>query len=123
MIIDKLTDQERSVLQRIQDSVPQELYDNLIIKQDAFPELKIMYENGMKDPDITDEQRRKLEFLKSSGYVDMQEDRVNEKVAKQIDDYITKEMKSAMKVGLLPKKNIKRFKKQLNGQKENNKRA
>jgi len=89
-------------LQRIQASVPEALRKSVVSEQDANPTVNFVVEKALEDPDFPQHKKDELLRLKEIGYFDQKEYKENEKVKKQIDAYVNREIKKAVKEGRLP---------------------
>lgn len=104
MKIEPLKPEYSKVLKRIQDSVPQELTSKLMKKETVAPTIRLAYEMMLKDPNASEETKRKAQILLDSGYLDKVVDVVDTEVEKAINQFIEDEIEAAMKRGELPKK-------------------
>lgn len=94
------------VIQDIQASIPTDLLKNLTIKEKQFSTLKEVVERGLKEPDdvVTPREKRRLQAMLDSGYLEREVDVINRPVEMQIEDFITKEIDRAVRDGRLPPK-------------------
>jgi hypothetical protein len=98
--------QHLQVIREIQESIPTDLIKNLTVKEKQFSTLKEVCERGLKEPDdkVTPREKRRLQAMLDSGYLEKEVDVINKPVEKQIDEYMTRELARAVKEGRLPKK-------------------
>ena len=112
--IKKLTDEEKAVLDRIQNSVPKEWLDNVTMKVMVAPKYAKLIRDiaeGKDNPDIkngmiTDKEREKAKAIVDSGQIEELERLVeveNKEITKQIDKFVDGEIQKAMARGELPK--------------------
>lgn len=93
-------------LRRITESIPKELIESLMIKEDLSPTLKEILERALLEPDtvVIPEQKNRFKLLLDSGLVTRQVEAIDSSVEKIIDEYLTAEIDLAVKLGRLPKK-------------------
>ena len=92
------------VIQRIQNSIPQELKDHLMKQEPYAPTTLLLIDKILADGKGTPELREKLQAIKDSGELNRTVEVVDTAVEKQLDEYIETELKKAIKRGELPKK-------------------
>jgi ribosomal protein S8 len=91
-------------LRRISNSIPAELKDNILIKVRKMETTNEMYENALKDKDVSEATLKKLQMLKDGGYLDETEFIENDEVIKKINDYLEEQINLSIKLGRLPDK-------------------
>jgi bifunctional DNA-binding transcriptional regulator/antitoxin component of YhaV-PrlF toxin-antitoxin module len=98
--------QHLKVIREIQETIPADLLKNLTIKEKQFSTLKEVCEKGLLEPDdvVPPRQKRKLQAMLDSGYLEKEVEVINKPVEAQIDEYITKEIDRAVADGRLPRK-------------------
>jgi hypothetical protein len=101
--IKKLTPEILKELQRIQNSIPKELTDALVIRVKPAQEVLDVYKKALLDPDVKEETKRKIQLILDSEMLDKEEDRVDPKVEAKINLFIEEEIAKAVKRGVLPK--------------------
>lgn len=101
--MEKLTDKQKAVLKRIQDSIPKEWLCNATTEQETYPALKEIIDKALADPETSKELRDKCLMIKNSGHLDRKSTIENPKFTKLIDQYVQREIKKAIKRGELPK--------------------
>lgn len=89
-------------LQRIQRSVPELLRKSVVRKTPATPTVAMVVEKALEDPDFPEEKKEELRKLKENGHFDTQNLITDPKVEKEIDAYVNREIKKAVKEGRLP---------------------
>jgi hypothetical protein len=94
------------VLKEISESIPQELLLNITKKEKQYSTLKQVAEHALTKPDseVSPKEKRKLQSLLDSGYLEREVEVINTPVEQQISDYVEKEIDRAVKEGRLPKK-------------------
>jgi hypothetical protein len=97
------------VLREIQASVPKHLRDNVVTEELATPDIKMVVEKALEDPDFPEEKKKQLLLLQENGYFDKKRTVENKKVAAQIDAFVKRKIREAVKEGRLP--NRKQLKK------------
>lgn len=96
------------VLREIQQSVPETLRKAVVVKKLATPTMIFIVDKALEDPDFPQDKKDKLRELKDAGYFTKERATEDPKVAKQIENYVARETKRAIKEGRLPTK--KQFK-------------
>jgi hypothetical protein len=96
-----------AVLKRIQASVPKELTDKLMKTEKMAPAVREVFERGLDDPEVPEEQKTKMRLILDSGVLDKTVERADPEIEARIDAYIEGEMKKAIARGELPKKLLK----------------
>lgn len=91
------------VIREIQDRIPKDLLENLTKKELANPAAKKVIETALADPDLPPKKRRRYQALLDAGYLDQMVEVIDPVIEKQIDEFITKEIDLAVKLGRLPK--------------------
>lgn len=91
------------VIKEIQDRIPQDLLKRLTKFELANPTMKKLVETALADPDLDPKKRRRYQALMDAGYLDKKIEVIDPEVEKQIDEFITKEIDLAVKLGRLPK--------------------
>lgn len=92
------------VLRDIQRSVPEQLRKAVVIKKASTPTVSFIVEKALEDPDFPQEKKDELLRLKELGYFDKEKASEDPKIAKQIENYVARETKKAIKEGRLPTK-------------------
>lgn len=95
-------------LREIQQSVPALLRKAVVTKTIATPTVMFVVDKALEDPDFPQEKKDKLLELKEAGYFNKEKPTENPKVAQQIENYVARKTKEAIKEGRLPTK--KQFK-------------
>lgn len=128
-----LTEEEKAVLARIQNSIPKEWTDNVTKKEVLAPKFaKLVRDlaNGNDNPDInqalvTEKEREKARAIIDSGQIAELEKEVdveNKEITRKIDEYIDQEIEKAMARGELPKgKKFRNLHKKIQWKKSKNK--
>lgn len=91
------------VLKRIQDSVPEELLNQVTKKEVIAEPIKEIISKAMVDPEVSQEIKDKFQMISDTGYLDREKDVENVEVTRKIDEYIDNEIKKAIARGELPK--------------------
>lgn len=89
-------------LKRIQESIPEKMKSRLLIKRSVAPTVKKVVNLALKDKDITDKQKERLQHLKDTGLFDKKEEVVNKTAQKEIDKYLNEEIAKSIAAGRLP---------------------
>lgn len=105
---DQLSPEHKQVLIDIQKSVPKEWTDAVVKRVDIAPISKEIMERAVKDPDVSDEDKKQYQAVLDSGFFNKKIDEEQFEVAQLIDAYIEKEMLKAVIAGKLPKMKRKR---------------
>lgn len=106
-------EQVNKEMARIQQSIPRAWLDYVVSETHLTPTIKDVVEKAIEDKDFPEEKKKQLLHLKEMGYFDKKIVRQNEKIAKMIDEYVTREIKKSVKAGRLPtKKQLKELTKQ-----------
>lgn len=94
------------VLKEISEKIPKELLEQLIVKEKQFTTLKKVVEHALTKPDeeVPPRQKRKLQSLLDSGYLEHEVDVVDKSIEGQIDAIYDKEIAKAVNNGRLPKR-------------------
>lgn len=107
------------VLKDIQESVPEALRKAVVIKTPASPTMRMVVNKALEDSEFPEEKKEKLRELDAIGYFDKERITEDQKVVKQINMYVNREIKRAVKEGRLPtKKQLAELQKQWNEQKQ-----
>lgn len=91
-------------LARIQQSIPKALLEAVIKTKKASPAMEMVVDEALKDPDFPEEKKKDLQILKDSGDFSRTISTEDKKIAKMIDEYVSREIKKSIKAGRLPKK-------------------
>lgn len=91
-------------LKRINDSVPELLKANTLIEVAKTPDMQFVFEKALEDPDLSEEKKRKIKNMLDTGMFNKKKITENHQVAKQRDDYVSREIKKSVKEGRLPNK-------------------
>ncbi len=91
------------VLKRIQDSIPPAWLENLVEKVPVAPNMRAVMERAVKDPDVSEELKKKAQIMLDSGLLDKVVEKLNPYYEKLISDYIDKEIEASVRRGELPK--------------------
>jgi hypothetical protein len=89
----------------IQERIPQELLDNLMKEEVESPTLKKVFELALTKPDseVPAKKKKHIRALLDSGRLDRKVMVLDPEVEKKIDEFISKEIALAVKLGRLPK--------------------
>jgi len=90
-------------LQRIQNSIPKDLTDKLIVRVKPAQEVLDVYKKALLDPDVKEDTKRKIQLILDSGMLEKEEDMVDKSVEAKINAFIDSEIEKAVKRGVLPK--------------------
>lgn len=93
------------VLRRINKSVPKEWQDAVVSEQYIAPDVREGVLEALKEVPSTPEgekELRRLQNLFDAGYYDAKESKVDEEIAKKIEDYVEEEIKKAIEAGEIP---------------------
>lgn len=90
-------------LREINSRVPKLLRERAIKEVKVTPTIEFVYQKFIDDGYGTPEQREKVQALLDSGVLSKTKPIEDPKVTKQIDQFITREIKKAVKQGKLPK--------------------
>lgn len=104
------------VLREINDSIPKDMLMNLMVKEKQFSTLKKLVELALTKPDseVSPKQKKRMQAILDSGYLEKEVEVINTPVEKQIDEYLTVAIAEAVKQGRLPKTAPERRMKLLN---------
>lgn len=91
-------------LQRIQDSIPKEWKDRLVIKRAVTPTMAKVLSIAMHTKGITEEQKQMYQNIKDSGLLSQTEDVENQSIKKKINKYVSDEIEKSIKAGRLSKR-------------------
>lgn len=89
-------------LKRIQDSIPPLIKEFTLIEKLKTPAMKLVFEKAIEDPNISDEKKEKIKHMLDTGMFDKKQIYENKEVAKQRDEYVSREIKKSVKAGRLP---------------------
>lgn len=92
------------VLKEIQLSVPEALRKAVVVRSPATPVMKMIVDKALEDPEFPEEKKQQLRELKDAGYFEKEHLGENPKIANQIENYVNREIKKAVKEGRLPNK-------------------
>lgn len=92
------------IIEMIQENVPKELLDKLMIKVPVAPVSEEIVKRALEDPEVSEEIKEQMRTRLDSGYFDNTKTIADPEVEKQISEYYEKEIDKAVKMGLLPKK-------------------
>jgi len=113
-MIKRLTPKALKELARIQASIPKELTEKLIKKENPNIEMLRVLQKIVKDPEASKAQRYKANLMLDAGFFSGFVEVVDKKIEKQIDDYIDNEIQLCAKRGTLPKgKKFRNLKKKI----------
>lgn len=97
------TEQIQAVLQDIQNRIPSALKRNVFIEKPKTPTMAFVVDKILEEKAGSDEDRARLQVLKDAGEFDKKMVVENTKIVKLIDQFVTREIKKAVKEGRLPK--------------------
>lgn len=100
----EIKDSDLKELRRIQESIPKDLLDRLVVKRSVTPTMAKALSLFLHRKDLTPEQREKAQALKDSGILNQKEEVVNQSVQKKIDRYVSEEIEKSIKAGRLSKR-------------------
>lgn len=104
-------------LRRISMSIPKELLNNLMKEQSVAPSIIEIMDKALVDPDVSEKDKERFRHIKDSGYLNRKEMVVDFEVQKKIDEYLDKEIKTAIKLGRIPDpkkdEDLKEFRKKI----------
>ena len=100
---EKIKPEVYKVLKRIQDSIPPEWLKNLVKTVPQSPTIKKAYEMAVKDPNVSEELKRKAQVILDTGMLDKEVEVVQKKYETLINNFIEKELEAAVKRGEIPK--------------------
>lgn len=89
-------------LKRIQDSIPPLIKEFTLIEKLKTPAMKLVFEKALEEPTISQEKKERIKHMLDTGMFDKKQIYENKNVAKQRDDYVTREIKKSVKAGRLP---------------------
>ena len=92
------------VLKEIQESVPENLRKNVVSETYIAPQVRMVVEKALESPDFPEEKKAQLRVLIDSGVLDQKNITENQKIARQIDNYVLRKIRQAIKEGRLPSK-------------------
>lgn len=93
------------VIQEIQKRIPQELLSKLMKKEIQSPTMKKVIEHALTLPDseVSPLQKRRYRAALDAGLLDREVEVIDPEIEKQIDEFMTREIDLAVKLGRLPK--------------------
>lgn len=97
-------EQIRKILQDIHNQVPESLRKAVVIHEKATPTIEMVMEKATTMESIPQEKRDNIKKLLEAGEFSQIRARENPKVAKQIDQFVTRAINRAIKEGRLPNK-------------------
>jgi hypothetical protein len=97
------------VFEEINASIPQHLKERLMKKEPLTPVMKEIMLKGIQDESIDPKKRERWQHIIDAGYMDKEEEVVDEEVEKEIEEFISKEVERAKKLGKLPKRINKKY--------------
>lgn len=97
-------EQIRKVLAEIHQKVPESLKKSVVSYVKATPTIEMVMEKAMEMESLPEEKRRNIKELYDAGEFSKMRVMENPKVAKQIDQMVSREINKAIKEGRLPGK-------------------
>lgn len=97
------TEQIQAVLQDIQNRIPASLKKNVFVEKPKTPTMAFVVDKILEEKAGSEEDRARLQTLKDAGEFNKTIVVENTKIVKLIDQFITREIKKAVKEGRLPK--------------------
>lgn len=91
-------------LKRINASIPKQWMESIAIEVSVSPTISKIVDIALKDDSISEEKKKELQLLKDTGHFNKKKVIENKKVAKLINEYISREIKKSVKAGRLPDK-------------------
>ena len=104
MITKEQEDNMVEVFKEIQASIPPSLMANVVREEYAYPDLRKILLIAMDDPDFPEEKKKDIQVLIDSGELEKKAPVEDKKIARLIDQHVTREINKAIKAGKLPKK-------------------
>lgn len=101
----KSAEQISKVLSEIQSRIPRNLIKNAVSEVKLTPTVEFVMDKALEDPKISEEKKAKIRTLKENGEFSKMTYRNNERVQKQINNFVEREIKKAIKDGRLPHRN------------------
>lgn len=94
------------VLEEIQSRIPEHLLKTLTKIEPQNPVAKKVFEAALLEPDAVVDPKKKfrIKAMLDAGLLDKEVEVIDTEVEKQIDEFISKEVALAVKLGRLPKK-------------------
>lgn len=89
-------------LARIQEGIPKALLSNVVGEVAISPTVRHIMELAIADPDFPPVKKAKLTALLESGELDRKRYRENPRIAKQIDNYVGRQINKSIREGRLP---------------------
>lgn len=89
-------------IKRITDSIPKELLDKLMVKQQQFPTTIEIMQRALHDPLVSEEDKQKFRTVLATGLLEKEVQVLDPEIEKQIDAYLNVEFEKARKLGRLP---------------------
>lgn len=99
-----IQEQIDKVLREIQERIPRLWKERVVSNKKATPTMEKVIGEVLKTGNLTLEKREQLKTLYDSGMFSKVKPVEDPKYAKMIDEFVTREIKKAVKKGLLPKK-------------------
>jgi len=91
-------------LKRINDSVPDLIKEFTLIKKEKHSVIEFVMRKALEEPNISEEKKKRLRKALATGIFNQTTIAENPDVAKQRDDWVTREIKKSVKAGRLPTK-------------------
>jgi len=114
MKIKKLSPEIEAELARIQNSIPPEWTNALIVKANPSLEMLDVLIKITKDEEATPQQKYKAQLMIDAELFSQEVDTVDKKVEKKINNFIESEIEKSVKRGTLPKgKKFRNLKKKI----------
>lgn len=99
----ELTEKQRAVLTRIQNSIPEELLKKVTYKERPADVIYEIIDKAMEDPEVSQEVKDKFYLIKLSGILEREIEVEDKDVTSEIDKFVDSEIEKAIKRGELPK--------------------
>jgi Tfp pilus assembly pilus retraction ATPase PilT len=97
-------EQIRKVLAEIHDKVPESLRKNVVREVKATPTIEMVMQQALTMESIPDEKKAQIKQLLDAGEFSKVRVKEDPKIAKLIDQFISREINKAVKEGRLPSK-------------------
>lgn len=98
-------------LQRIQASAPDMLKKMVVRQEKLTPVMEMIVDKALESEDFSEEKKQELRALKERGYFEKKVFIEDPQIAKQLDQYVSREINKSIKAGRLPtKKKLKELK-------------
>lgn len=85
-------------------SIPENLRKNVFKEVPATPTVEFVMKEAVKTESIPKEKRDQIQALLDSGQFSKKKTIENPRIAKMVDEYVTREIKKSVKAGRLPNK-------------------